>query len=55
MGTKSDRERFELKCTAYHEAGHVVMAWRLKRRLKSVTIVAKNDYLGVLKQHMLTL
>ena len=31
---------------AYHEAGHVVAAWRHGSRIKRATIVPEGDYLG---------
>jgi ATP-dependent Zn protease len=37
------RQRKQL---AIHEAGHVVVAWRLGLKLHRATIVAKRDYLG---------
>lgn len=40
--TKLNRER----ATAYHEAGHAVIALRLERRIKSATIVPRDNYLG---------
>jgi ATP-dependent Zn protease len=36
--------------TAYHEAGHAVVAWAVRRPFKRVTIVAAEDYLGMLLQ-----
>ena len=36
-------EKDELTCTAYHEAGHAVVAYLLGRRLKRVSIVPNSD------------
>lgn len=32
--------------TAYYEAGHAVMAWKLRKKFKSVTIIRAGDTLG---------
>jgi hypothetical protein len=39
MVSKQERERRALKSTAYHEAGHVVAAFTLRRGIKHVCIV----------------
>jgi ATP-dependent Zn protease len=39
-------ERPPLQCTAYHEAGHAVMAYRLGYPIKKVTIVKRQGVLG---------
>jgi hypothetical protein len=44
--TKAERQRRRLEATAYHEAGHAVMALELRRRFKHVTVVPKDDSLG---------
>ena len=36
----------KLEATAYHEAGHDIVGWRLGLRLKSATIVPGDDYDG---------
>jgi hypothetical protein len=36
-----------LLATAYHEAGHAVMHWRLGRPIKTVTIIPHGDSSGV--------
>lgn len=38
MARKCSDPARELECTAYHEAGHAVAAWRLGRRFGRVTI-----------------
>jgi len=40
-GSRSERER-----TAYHEAGHAVVAFSLGSRIKMVTIKPDGHYLG---------
>lgn len=44
------RQMKVLKTTAYHEAGHAAAAFRLRRRVRHVTIVPEDDSLG----HMLS-
>jgi Peptidase family M41 len=36
----------DLECVAYHEAGHAVAAYNLKRRFNYVTIIREDDTLG---------
>ena len=49
----SDRNKLRLQCTAYHEAGHHVLKWRLGIRLGKVTIKPdhKKGELGVSESH----
>ena len=42
----SEDKHTERECTAYHEAGHAVVAWVLGIDLSAVTIVAGEDFLG---------
>lgn len=42
----ASRRTISLKRTAYHEAGHAVMAYILRIGLKEVTIIPDEDYLG---------
>ncbi len=37
----------ELQATAYHEAGHAVMAMETGRAVRLVTVVPEGNYLGV--------
>jgi hypothetical protein len=46
MVRKSSRDMSKLKRTAYHEAGHAVAAYALRRAFRSVTIVPGEDFLG---------
>jgi hypothetical protein len=46
---KTRRKRGEL--TAYHEAGHAVVAFNVRRRCKRVTIIPEGDNLGALHTH----
>lgn len=43
---KSKKRGIPTKLTAYHEAGHAVMAYILRIRLSEVTIILGEDYLG---------
>lgn len=45
------RKKNKLEKIAYHEAGHAVAAYYLKRRFKSVTIIPSEGYLGLLESH----
>lgn len=40
-----------LEATAYHEAGHVVAAWRMRLALMGATVVATEDTLGSAKKN----
>jgi Peptidase family M41 len=44
--TKAERERHNLERTAYHEAGHAVVAMKLDRRFHHVTIEPGDGSLG---------
>jgi len=43
----NERERKRLEATAYHEAGHAVAGYLLRRRFEYVTIVPEGDCEGV--------
>jgi len=45
--SKTEKKGIAIKQTAYHEAGHAVMAYILHLRLKEVSIIPTDDYLGV--------
>jgi hypothetical protein len=44
--SKAQRERRELEATAFHEAGHAVVAVSLGRAIRYVTVVPSDDYVG---------
>lgn len=46
---KKNRRGISIKRTAYHEAGHAVVAYILRVRLKEATIIPNEDYLGMVK------
>lgn len=41
-----NKRQKQLAATAYHEAGHAIMAWYLNRKIKSVSILKNEDSLG---------
>ena len=43
---RDERARADVHMVAYHEAGHVVAAWRHGFKIKSATIVPEKDILG---------
>lgn len=45
----SNRQR-TLEATAYHEAGHFVIAWRRGFKLRNISIVPAGDYAGNVEQ-----
>lgn len=43
------RRGISIKRTAYHEAGHAVMAYNLRLRIRHATIIPEEEYLGRVK------
>jgi ATP-dependent Zn protease len=37
--------------TAYHEAGHAVAAYAMRKRVESVTVIPEDEYLGCVRYH----
>jgi len=52
--TKTRRSRKSLEATAYHEAGHAVIALSERMRVKSATIVPGEDYWGAVARQNMT-
>jgi ATP-dependent Zn protease len=49
MSSSPAKKHYELQATAYHEAGHAVVALRLGLKFRHVTIKPDSDSLGHLK------